>query len=170
MKLIVPSARYKESYLKAIEESTGETDVTIISKPMENQPFEEFVKNKIEESKGFHLPEGWVPATELWLIDNDEFIGWVNIRHSLTHNLLKIGGHLGYWIRPSKRKLGYGKKILKLALPEAKKLGISKLLVTCDTTNIGSQKIIQVNGGVLENIVANGQNNPRKMRYWINID
>ncbi len=169
MKLVLPSIQYQQSYLQAIEEAKNETGSTIIDKPEENQSFEEFVKNQKEKTQGLHLPEGWVPSTELWLIDNDEFIGWVNIRHSLTEFLLKIGGHIGYWIRPSKRNKGYGKEILKLALPEAKKLGLTKVLVTCDDTNFGSRKIIQTNGGILENIVDNDKGNPKKMRYWIEL-
>jgi len=170
MKLIAPSIKYKESYLQAAYEARNETGPTVIPKPKENQSFEEFVKNKSEESLGLHQPDGFVPATELWLIDNNEFIGAANIRHRLNAHLLQIGGHIGYWIRPSKRHLGYGKKILKLALIEAAKLGIDKVLVTCDDTNVASGKIIEANGGILENIVENGPDNPLKRRYWITFD
>lgn len=167
MELVPPSIKYKQSYLTALQEGKNETGPTIPPKPKVGQSFAEFVKNKIEESEGLHLPKGWVPATELWFVDKNEFIGSVNIRHLLTSHLLQIGGHIGYWIRPTKRKLGYGKKILKLALAEAKNLSIKKVLVTCDNTNIGSQKIIEKNGGILENIVDNGRDNPKKRRYWI---
>lgn len=167
MQLVLPSIKYNQSYLDALEESKDEVGVTILRKPKEGEPFEEFIKNIQSESKGLHLPEGWVPATELWLIDNEVFIGYVSIRHSLTDHLLKIGGHIGYWIRPSKRNMGYGKKILGLSLSEAKNLGISKVLITCDDTNIGSRRIIEDNGGILENIVENGKNYHLKRRYWI---
>lgn len=170
MELVPPTTKYQQSYLQAVDEGKNETGVTLISKPKESQSFEEFVKQKREEAQGLHLPEGWVPATELWLIDKDEFIGWVNIRHHLSEFLLKIGGHIGYWIRPSKRHIGYGKAILKLSLYEAKKLGITKALVTCDDTNMNSRKIIQSNGGILENIVDNGEDHPAKRRYWITIE
>ena len=65
--------------------------------------------------------------------------------------------------------MGYGKMILKLALAEAKKLGILKALVTFDDTNTGSCKIIEANGGILEDKVENGKDNPLKRRYWITI-
>lgn len=169
MKLVLPSVKYKHSYLRALEESKDEVQDTILRKPTEDESFEKFIENIKSESKGLHLPEGFVPATELWLIDNDEFIGRVSIRHSLTDHLLKIGGHIGYWIRPSKRNKGYGKKILEFSLPEAKKLGISKILITCDDTNIGSRKVIETNGGILENIVENGKDYPLKRRYWITL-
>lgn len=170
MKLVLPTIQYKQSYLEAVEEGKDETAVTIIDKPEENQSFEEFVEHQKGKVQGLHLPEGWVPATEFWLIDNDAFIGRVNVRHSLTEFLLKVGGHIGYWIRPSQRNKGYGKEILQLALPEAKKLGIGKVLVTCDDTNLGSQKIIEANGGILENSVDMGEENPKKMRYWIELN
>ncbi len=167
MQLVAPSINYQESYFQALDEAEHEMGDTLLTAPVENESFVMFVNHLLEHAKGLHLPEGWVPTTELWLIDRDEFIGRVNIRHQLTKHLLKIGGHVGYWIRPSKRKMGYGKTILKLALPEAKKLGITKVLVTCDDTNIGSQKIIEANGGILENIVDAGEGNPKKRRYWI---
>lgn len=170
VKLVKPSIKYQKSYLEAFEEGKSETGDVVLSNPKENQSFKEFVKHKREETKGLHLPVGFVPATEFWLVDKNEFIGRASIRHSLTEILLKIGGHIGYYIRPSKRKMGYGRTILKLALAEAKKLGLTKVLVTCDFTNLGSQKIIEANGGILENIVDNGTNNPKKRRYWITVN
>ena len=108
-----------------------------------------------------------MPQTTYWLIDNDEFIGRVSIRHTLTESLLKEGGHIGYDIRPSKRNMGYGKRILELSLPKAKELEIDKVLVTCNETNTGSKKIIEANGGILENSIEMGEGKPAKLRYWI---
>ena len=95
------------------------------------------------------------------LLNYSEFIGRVSIQHTLTDHL-KEGGHIGYYIRPSKRKLGYGKKILELSLVEARELGLRKVLVTCDNDNICSQKIIEANGGILENVVDAANDRPRK--------
>lgn len=170
MQLVLPSVKYKQSYLKAVDEGKEENSPTVLRKPKEEESFEDFIKNILDESKGLNLPEGRVPATELWLIDKDEFIGRVSIRHMLNDRLFKIGGHIGYYIRISKRKKGYGKAILKLALQKAQKLGILKVLVTCDVGNIGSQKVIEANCGVLENIVETGENSPKKRRYWIMVE
>jgi len=166
MKLISPSIEYEQSYLEAINEFEPQERVVTPSRPLDGEPFEEFVKYKISQSNGLNLPAGYVPSAELWLIDNGEFIGQANIRHKLNDWLLEIGGHIGYWIRPSKRKKGYGREILKLALVEARKIGLKDVLVTCDVDNIGSRKVIEASGGKLENIVPNGQN-PLKMRYWL---
>lgn len=96
------------------------------------------------------------------------FIGKVNIRHRLNKNLLKAGGHIGYTIRPSERRKGYGTLILRLALPKAKALGIKKALITCYEDNIGSRKIIEANGGVLEDTATTNEG-VVKRRYWITI-
>lgn len=167
MKLELPSVKYEQSYLQGLEEGKDEIGIAVLRKLKVTESFEEFVKNILGEAKGLNLPEGWVPASEFWLVDRNEFIGRVSIRHSLNDHLLKIGGHIGYYIRASKRKMGYGKAILKLALLEAKKLGLKKILVTCDEGNIGSQKIIEANKGILEDIVEVGEGHPRKKRYWI---
>lgn len=49
-------------------------------------------------------------------------------------------------------------------------MNMTEILVTCDEHNIGSQKIIELCGGVLENIVDPGNGKPLKKRYWIKQD
>jgi predicted acetyltransferase len=169
MKLVLPTIRYKQSYIEALKESKDETGETILAKPFKGQSFEEFVQLLIDNSKGKNLPKGYVPATTFWLIDKDELIGRVQIRHELNDFLLKKNGHIGYYIRPSKRKMGYGKRILQLALVEAKKMGLPKVLVTCDEDHLTSQKIIEANGGILENIIEIEKDKPKTRRYWINV-
>lgn len=61
--------------------------------------------------------------------------------------------------------------MLKLALVEAKKLGMDRVLITCDEDNYSSEKVIINNGGVLENIIENmieGKVIYTK-RYWITL-
>ena len=80
-----------------------------------------------------------------------------------------MGGHIGYAVVPRERRKGYGTEMLRLGLEKAKKLGIKKALVTSDETNIGSKKIIEKNGGVLENQVPNPETGIDKFRYWIEV-
>ena len=170
MRLVLPSLKYQTQYLQALEETEGETRETGLNKPDDNQTFEEFVQMWRDHAKGKNLRKGRVPATMYWLIDKGEVIGRVHIRHELNEFLLNYGGHIGYYIKPSKRRMGYGKKILELALDKARKMGISHVLLTCDEDNIRSQKVIESCRGILENIAEQEQGKPRKMRYWINLN
>ena len=84
---------------------------------------------------------------------------------------MKYGGHIGYGIKYSKWNLGYGTKMLSLALKKAKQMGLNRILITCDEDNIGSSKVIENNGGVLENIIENSINGNKiyTKRYWISL-
>lgn len=114
--------------------------------------------------------DGLVPDSVYFLLDEERniFVGAVNIRHYLNKELLLGGGHIGDGIRPSERRKGYATLIIKLALEKCKELGIDKVLITCDKTNIGSQKSIIKNGGVLENEFVN-EEGAIEQRYWITL-
>ena len=111
--------------------------------------------------------DGRVPDSTFFCLDTDRdiFVGAVNIRHYLTEELLLNGGHIGDGIRPSERRKGYATAMIGLALLEAKRLGIQRVLMVCDKDNIASAKSILNNGGVLENeILVDGV---MEQRYWI---
>ncbi|MBP7006748.1 MAG: GNAT family N-acetyltransferase [Candidatus Pacebacteria bacterium] len=165
MQLVKPNLKYKDSFLKGIKELQAEGN-NILPTPWVVH-FEEYVARFEKEEQGIDLPEGYVSHSRFWLIDNEEFIGHVDIRHKLTDDLLKFGGHIGYAIVPSKRRLGYGTKILEMALPIAKELGIEKVFFTLDDSNIASAKIIEKNGGVLESKIE--YEGVLKRRYWITL-
>ena len=76
-------------------------------------------------------------------------IGSIQLRHSLTEELRNYGGHIGYAIRPSERKKGYGKQQLSLVLEIAKQMGISPVMISCDKDNIASANTIKSCGGRL---------------------
>jgi predicted acetyltransferase len=168
LKLVKPSTKYKTSFLKAIREFHREKRNLDIKPKQSQKEFSVFIKKLRDQEKGINLLKGYVPASVYWLVDGSKFIGRVSVRHKLTKQLRKEGGHVGYEIRPSERRKGYGTKSLKLVLPKTRKLGVKKILVTCDEDNIGSRKIIESNGGVLENKIK-AQSGKNKLRYWIDI-
>ena len=173
MELVEPSATYKDSFIEAVGEykNESETESTrgyrhLVVEEIEDD-FENFVECERSHAEGENLPEGYVPQSEYWLVDGGEYIGHVRIRHRLTEHLREIGGHIGYDIRPGKRGRGYGNKILELALKKAKEMGIEKVRITCDVDNVPSRKIIEKNGGMLENEVPNPETGVNKARFWI---
>jgi predicted acetyltransferase len=94
-------------------------------------------------------------------VNGGEYLGRIAIRHRLTDGLREWGGHIGYIVRPSARQRGYATAMLAAALLLARGLGIDPALLTCDAGNIGSRKVIEANGGRLED------QRGVKLRYWV---
>jgi predicted acetyltransferase len=161
--------QYKEAYLLSLEkikEGLMRKHDLMFMNPDEKDIIQEFIDAK-DQSK---LPSYYVPSYDYFAVDEDKFIGVIHIRIRLTDNLLRFGGHIGYGTNPKYWRLGYGKELLKLALEEHKDLiEEDKIIITCDDDNIGSYKIIEANGGVLENKVFNEEEDGKFLtrRYWI---
>lgn len=154
LKLVEPSVTHKESFLEAVREAqaagVGQPDTLAWDLEAIEKDFE-IILTKLNKSKPpAKLPEGRVPSETLWLVDDEHYIGRVNIRHELNEKLRQFDGHIGYEIRPSEQRKGHGKRILAMALKRARKLGIVQVLMSCDVDNIASRKIIEANGGVME--------------------
>jgi predicted acetyltransferase len=167
--LSLPTAPFRESFLAAVEEFASEGRYLFrgLGITPGASAFDQVLERLADAREGRIKAEGVVPATDLWLAEGNEFLGYVSIRHVLNPSLERIGGHIGYAIRPSARRRGYGRLILQLALPEAFRLGINPALVTCDATNIASRKIIEVNGGRLQDQVDQGEGLPPVLRFWV---
>jgi len=171
IRLIKPNIKYKKSFLEAQKEFKREDRQEDKLKKLDDN-FQAYIKLLKNQEKGKDLPDGYVPASVYWLAEGNKFIGKVSIRHKLIEPLRKWGGHIGYVIRPSERKKGYGTKILSLALKKAKHLGFKKVLITCNEDNIGSKRIIEKNDGIFESKIKvdSGKDSGKiKLRYWINI-
>lgn len=103
-----------------------------------------------------------VPVTTLWYVDGADYFGRLAIRHTIaTRFLREYGGHIGYDVRPTARRRGHATGMLRACLPYAAELGLESVLVTCDTDNTGSRKVIEAAGGVFEDERGG------KLRYWI---
>lgn len=119
------------------------------------------------------VEKGRAPSSTFLCIhqSDQKMVGICNIRHHLDQNfLINFAGHIGYSVCPSERRQGYAKEQLRLALIEAGKLGIAKVLVTCDNHNIASEKTILANGGIYENTYIDPENHSQTKRFWIEVN
>ncbi|MFI8825465.1 GNAT family N-acetyltransferase [Streptomyces sp. NPDC053431] len=113
------------------------------------------------------VPEGRVHATHWWIVEGDTYLGAIDLRHELNDFLLRAGGNIGYSVRPSARRRGLATWALGAVLPEARALGLGRVLLTCDDTNTASARTIERNGGVLEDVRQTEIG--LKRRYWIEL-
>jgi len=79
------------------------------------------------------------------------------------------GGNIGYEVRPSERRRSVGRELLRLTLDEARRIGLRRVLLTTEPTNLGSIGVILANGGVFTD-TSISPNTGRKMnRYWVTL-
>ena len=169
--LSLPDVQYRDTFLAGLAEYQAEGRHLDMDARLIARDFAGFVRGLVARADGARVPRGWVPSVELWLIDGNEHVGTSHIRTQLNDQLRRYGGNIGYEIRPSRRRQGFGKAILRLTLLWAGTLGLDRALVTCNHNNTGSRKIIEANGGVFEgeSPVNVGSSVILERRYWITI-
>jgi predicted acetyltransferase len=163
--LAIPSKRYRASFLVASAEYAAEA--VHLGAPDRGQvtaaTFDAMLAKLADSAAGRNLPPDRVAESTYWLVDGDEYLGRISLRHSLSPELSIIGGHIGYVVRPSRRREGHATRMLALALPELAARGIDPALITCDEDNVASRKIIERARGQLATDISV----PGKLRYWI---
>jgi predicted acetyltransferase len=137
----------------------------------EGMSFARYLEVLEEQERGIGLPTPHhVPSTFLLAFRDDRVVGRTSIRHHLNGRLERIGGHIGYVVVPEFRRQGYATEILRQSLELARdRLGLHRALVTCDEDNVASQRVVEKNGGVLENVVSGPDLTVPKRRYWVQI-
>lgn len=132
--------------------------------------FEGFIQLCSDEALGRNLAHGRVPQSTFWLVrDEQRILGCSRLRHTLNAFLEEEGGHIGYDVRPSERRQGYGTLLLRLILDKARDLGLKRVLITADSPNIASWRIIEKNGGVLRGEAVSQHTGELLRKYWIEL-
>lgn len=157
---------FRDEFLKIGDSMDGTCNLPNIETPTE---WIEFVR--IIESEETLPNKQWVTANQfIYVRESDQkVVGMIQFRHYLNDFLKEYGGHIGYSVRPSERRKGYAKQMLKSCLKVCKEYGLDKILITCIRENEGSRKTILSNGGVYENTVFCERDNVFLERYWITL-
>ena len=164
--LVKPKEKYQESFEKyalAYRNIGDEHYFRKYKKALEN--FQGYLNTLHDYSNGKDLAQGEVATSTFWLIDKNEVVGVVRIRHQEVD----CAGHVGYDISPNYRNRGYGLEILKLALEKAKEIGIKEVILTCNVDNIASKKIIEKNNGKLLGTIFDEKENEYLYKFSITL-
>ena len=171
IKLIEPTLELKAEFQSMVAEYIDAGEQTYAEMYAEGvEDFNSYVAKLHDHAKGLNLPDGWVPSSTFWLVsDNSRVLGCSRLRHYLAGDLKYEGGHIGYDIRPSERRKGYGALVLKLTLEKARQIGLERVLITCHADNIACQRIIERNGGKFASQIIPRQGGKPIRRYWIDL-
>ena len=175
--LEIPSIERKEEaleYLKEFVEYKSEINGTGgLNRCLDGMSYEEWLEETFKcMDKEYADKKGLVSATPYFTVreSDNKIVGMICLRHYLNDTLRKVGGHIGYSIRPTERRKGYSKIQLYLVLLEAKKMKLDKVMLDCHTTNLGSKKTIEALGGIFEEEVSDERDGRKLYNYWINVD
>ncbi len=176
LKLVKPSKKYLPAFLRVIDDYRkdsnhfGRVSMDQMIKAIDDGKADEYFKKLSDYEHEENMPDGYVPETRFWLMDDDEFIGSFGIRHRLTPNLEQWGGHIAANISPKHRGKYSSFVGIKLCLAAAAKLGLKRVLMTCDAGNTASYRAIlglmKIYGG--EQIPDSIVNGHGEHRVWVN--
>lgn len=156
MKFIFPCKDYEQKAVAFIQEfrdhssdinGTGDLD-----NYLEKSTYADWLLKIQKDIDLANIPENRVPALTYFYVrdDDDTIVGMINIRLSLNDFLEKEGGHIGYCIRPTERRKGYGTKMLSETLEFCRPIGLKNFILTCDKSNPASAGVIKKCGGILD--------------------
>lgn len=165
--LVPPTESCRESFLLGLREFRIEGLPWHVGVDLDavERDFAAFVATKLADST--RRTETFVPTTHRWALAEERFVGRISIRHELNDALRIEGGHIGYDTVPSFRGRGVASEMLRQALPVARALGLTEVLLTCDDTNAASIRVIERNAGSLRETRALAPDRPLKRYYWI---
>ena len=184
MQLVTPSREHLDSFVAALHRGwspstehdvSGEVLAEIAKDP---DAFLAQADDRDPQGRTVTLPDGSVvpriPGFTRWMWDG-EFCGGINARwqHGTTELPPTCLGHIGYSVVPWKRRRGYATKALALMLDELSlDTDLPFVEITTDPDNLGSQRVIEANGGVLVERFDKGSayGHGEGLRYTIALD
>lgn len=166
LRLLKPDETMKEEILR-YNDAWGKRNLKLVPQAarLGTLSFEDWLKDTRELETVAEEP---FVTQEVWFLYRDDtIVGACTLRHSLNAYLFAVGGQIGYGVHPDERGKGYATYMLEEMLYYAKKRGLRKILITCAVGNTASEKTIEKCGGILENIMEDGEN--QVARYWFHL-
>lgn len=145
-----PSLKWKDEIINYVNElvhyNSDINGIETLTKILEGYSFEdtlEYCLNLSNEEFANKLDRAQVKTFLLIRKEDEKVVGAINIRWNYPIDVKRFTGNIGYGIRPTERGKGYNKINLYLGLIEARKMGLDKVKLVCDASNIASVKTIE---------------------------
>jgi predicted acetyltransferase len=166
-----PSVEFERAFLAMLAdfELNDPENATFYAPARED--FEKYVQSLIDEERGVNLKANYVPCSHRWLLSRaQQVVGVARVRHRIdTLFLTENGGHIGYDVAPSSRRKGYGHRAFAVALVEARRLGLPRVLMYASEQNLASRAVIERGGGILEGVSFSDFWQEQLCKYWVNV-
>ena len=150
--LVIPTARWAPAYRQALTEA-AERDEAVPWDVSFDCSDDTMATAIAEMAQGIWGPAATEPTQTLrWWVDGDEYLARISLRFRALResNPSFYAGHgdIGYDVRPSRRGQGVATLMLGAMLHQARDWGYPDVLITCDTSNFASQRVMERAGGV----------------------
>jgi predicted acetyltransferase len=154
--IMKPKKEYFDEYLAACKESyDNNIKEWMPFHPDDYEKWKEYILvayNNYE--KGENIPAGMPRTYTYWCIENEKFVGEIQLRPYLTEEEAKNWGHVAYAIRYSKWGKGYGTKLLHIAIEKLQEFGVKDIYIACHQSNNASIRVIEKNQGMFINTIV----------------
>jgi predicted acetyltransferase len=155
-RLVTPTSRVRVSYLTGEQADCLLRDIDTSWLGPASEDFDGYLAQRQS------VTHRWgVLSSIFWYVAGEHYLGTLVLRHRLTPELLVAGGHIGYHVVAPWQRQGHTTRMLEAGLVEARRLGLSRVLLTCDPGNEPSIRVITANGGYP------GETLGDELRYWI---
>lgn len=174
--LEIPSLKRKKDITDYINElvlyNSDINGIEVFIKILDGYTFEQVLEYCLNlENKEYAKKLGKAQMKTFLLIrkEDDKVVGALNIRWNLPEKAKQFSGNIGYGIRPTERRKRYNKINLYLGLIEIQKIGLDKVKLVCDASNLGSVRTMEALGAKLEKTEIDPYDGVLTSVYWFNV-
>lgn len=175
--LEIPSLKRKKEITDYINElvlyNSDINGIEVFTKILDGYTFEQVLEHCLNLENKEHAKKLEKAQMKTFLLirkEDDKVVGALNIRWNLPEKAKRFGGNIGYGIRPTERRKGYNKINLYLGLIEAQKIGLDKVKLVCEASNLGSVRTMEALGATLERTEVDSYDGVLTSVYWFNVD
>ncbi|EEF58282.1 GNAT family N-acetyltransferase [Pedosphaera parvula] len=154
MFLSLPQPKYTDAFKRLVAEYrlAGETE-RVTKYAAGETDFSAYLEFLASVAEGRTLPENCAPYHTFWMIQDEDILGVARVRPKLDLEGERYHGHIGYDVLPSQRNKGYGTALLRMTLLEARHLGLNRVVLTCQETNLPSRRVLLKCGAQLIEVI-----------------